>query len=62
MSQSIADPIQSKGLEALNHLEKALQILDDIEVPENIGAHVDLAICQFKDILQTWQGAQANSQ
>ena len=55
MSQSTTEPKRSKGLEALGHLEKALRILDDIQVPGNIGAHVDLAICQLKDVLQTWQ-------
>lgn len=55
ISQSTAEPGRSKGLEALNHLEEALQILDVIEAPGNIGAHVDLAICQLKDVLQTWQ-------
>lgn len=55
MSQSIAEPRRSKGYTALAHLEKALQILDTIEVPGNIGAHVDLAICQLRDVLQAGQ-------
>lgn len=52
MSQSIVEPGVPKGHKALAHLEKALEILDDIEVPANIGAHVDLAICQLRDALE----------
>lgn len=55
ISHSNAEPKRSKGLVALDHLEKALQILDDIEVPGNIGAHVDLAICQLRDVLEAGQ-------
>ena len=52
MSQSISDERRSDALSALDHLEKALQILDDIDAPANIGAHVDLAICQLRGALQ----------
>jgi hypothetical protein len=34
-------------------LEKELQILDVIDAPANIGAHVDLAINHLRDLLQS---------
>lgn len=35
--------------EALGHLRTALELLDRAEAPGQIGAHVDLAICQLQD-------------
>ena len=55
MSQSIPEPRRSDALSALALLEKALQILDGIDAPANIGAHVELAICQLRDALQATQ-------
>lgn len=52
MSQSNCEPDQSDGPDALSLLEKALKILDAIEAPANIGAHVDLAICQLREVLE----------
>lgn len=52
MSQSIPEPRDSGALSALNLLEKALKILDRIEAPASIGAHVDLAICQLRELVQ----------
>lgn len=34
---------------ALQHLEAALVLLDGSGAPAQIGAHVDLAICQLRD-------------
>ena len=55
MSQSIPQERRPDALSALDHLEKALQILDAVDAPANIGAHVDLAICQLRDALQKAQ-------
>jgi hypothetical protein len=55
MSQSIPEERRSRALSALELLEKALQLLDAIDAPANIGAHVDLAICQLRDALEATQ-------
>ena len=39
------------GLEALALMEDALAKLDAIHVPHQIGAHLDLAICQVGEQL-----------
>ena len=52
MSQSTPERRPSDGLKALALLEEALEILNSINVPEHIGAHVDLAICQLRDLVQ----------
>lgn len=38
---------------ALAHLQNALEILDRVEAPAQIGAHIDLARCQLLDILES---------
>ena len=53
MSRTILEANQSDGHRALIHLENALQILDEIDAPAHIGAHVDLAICELRDALKS---------
>jgi len=36
--------------EAIEHLRAALAILDSTQAPAQIGAHVDLALCQLQDL------------
>jgi len=36
-------------VDALAHLQSALELLDRANAPGQIGAHVDLAICQLQD-------------
>lgn len=52
MSQSISESKPADGAAALALLKQALAILDAIEAPGDIGAHVDLAICRLHDQLQ----------
>ncbi|HEV2595394.1 MAG TPA: hypothetical protein VGU01_09380 [Sphingomicrobium sp.] len=51
MSQSNSGPEQSEGRKALALLESALAILDAFGAPGIIGANVDLAICQLRELL-----------
>ena len=45
-------PVQSREVvEALNLMGQALSLLDDNQVPGEIGAHLDLAICLLRDHL-----------
>ena len=37
--------------EALEHLEKAIELLDRAGAPANIAAHVDLGRCQLRDLV-----------
>ena len=53
MSQSTPELRHSNGLKALALLEEALETLDAADLPENIGAHVDLAICRLRELLQS---------
>lgn len=34
------------------HLEAALRLLDETDVPADVGAHVDLALCRLKEALR----------
>lgn len=36
---------------ALGHLQAALELLDGAEASPQIGAHVDLAICQLQELI-----------
>lgn len=36
---------------ALGHLQAALDLLDDAEASPQIGAYVDLAICQLQELI-----------
>lgn len=39
------------GSEALKLMEKALELLDDCDPAGHVGAHLDLAICLLRDML-----------
>lgn len=36
---------------ALENMESALRLLDDLDAPADIGAHLDLAICRLKELV-----------
>lgn len=40
------------AMNALALLEKALTMLDEAEVPADVGAHLDLAICRLRECLR----------
>jgi len=42
---------QQKLQDALNHMEVALQLLDEADCSPDVGAHLDLALCRLKDVL-----------
>jgi len=52
MGESEANSSEPQAARALEMLEEALAILDDTDMPSDIGAHVDLAICRLRDRLQ----------
>jgi hypothetical protein len=52
MSQSQVDTSGPDLSEALASLESALAILDQLEIPAEIGAYVDLAISRLRERLQ----------
>ena len=39
------------GAEALNLMEQALALLDDCDPAGHVGAHLDLAICRLREML-----------
>ena len=51
MGESRAGSLDREGLAALARMEEALQLLDSIELPIETAAHLDLAICRLRDIL-----------
>jgi hypothetical protein len=51
MSQDRSESNSSDEFRALALLEQALAILDAIDAPGDIGAHVDLAISRLRDEL-----------
>ena len=42
---------EREGAEALKLMEKALALLDDCDPAGHIGAHLDLAICRLREML-----------
>ena len=36
---------------ALQHMECALEILDETDAPAQVGSHLDLAICRLENVL-----------
>ena len=52
MSQSQTEANEPQAAEAVVHLEAALEILDQLDMPADIGAHVDLAIHRLRERLQ----------
>ena len=52
MSRSIPEHSKSAALDASDLLQRALDVLDAIDAPGNIGAHVDLAICQLREAVE----------
>jgi len=53
MGESVSDPKKVDMGAALALLEEALRVLDAIDAPAEIGAHVDLAICRLRDVVQS---------
>ena len=56
MSRLISEHSGSAALDALDLLQRALEFLDATDAPPNIGAHVDLAICQLRETLEAPKG------
>src|SRR3954452_8764527 len=52
MSETPAGPLRREGVEALSHMEEALGLLDCCEAAFDAGAHLDLAICRLRDVLE----------
>lgn len=44
---------QQRLWDALNHLRSALELLDHAQAPPHIAAHVDLAVHQLTDFIET---------
>lgn len=42
---------------ALSYLQSALQILDHLNAPAHIGAHVDLAVCELQEYVEEQIGS-----
>lgn len=42
-------PAMVKWEEALDHMREALKVLDETNAPPQIGAQLDLAICQLQE-------------
>ena len=51
INRSDADSFRSEGVTALRLLEDALEVLDRMDSPAEIGAHVDLAIQRLREVL-----------
>jgi len=51
MSETARNANGPSAEDALAHLEAALSILDQLEIPATITANVDLAICRLREQL-----------
>jgi hypothetical protein len=59
MSENDSGPLEQDGIAALAHLEKALALLDKLDLPIEVAAHVDLAIHRLRATLQQEAGTSA---
>ena len=44
-------------LNALSHMQTALKLLDEVDAPADIGAHLDLAVCRLQERLKELSSA-----
>ena len=44
-------PAETKWTEAMRHMRSALNMLDEIGAPGDIGSYIDLAICRLEEAL-----------
>lgn len=51
MSDNGRGSVKREGVEALAYMEKALQLLDTLDLEVEVAAHLDLAICRLRDAL-----------
>jgi hypothetical protein len=52
MSTSKEGSLEREGAAALALIEQALELVDSFEAPEEIGAHLDIAISRLRDALR----------
>lgn len=52
MSERSAGVPEREGAAALAYMEKALELLDTLDLGVEAAAHLDLAICRLRDALQ----------
>ena len=45
--------LDSEGVVALAHMEQALELLDRCNDAMDVGAHLDLAICRLREIMES---------
>ena len=45
--------LDREGIAALNHMEEALELLDGCGDGSDVGAHLDLAICRLRDLIES---------
>ena len=57
MSRANAGSLEREGVEALRHMEEALRLIDSAELPVEVGAHLDLAICRLRDLVDGKPGS-----
>ena len=53
MPKNSSSDEQQRLWDALNHLRSALELLDHAQAPPHIAAHVDLAVHQLTDFIET---------
>lgn len=52
-----ASPNEECLKQALSYMQSAIELLDGLHAPADIGAHLDLAICRLQD----WASQQTSS-
>lgn len=53
MNETSSARLDREGVAALNHMEGALELLNGCNGAWDVGAHLDLAICRLRDLLQS---------
>jgi hypothetical protein len=59
MAREQASDSEQAFSEALEHVRAAIAILDSVEAPAQIAAHLDLALCQLLELVGA--GTRANA-
>lgn len=53
MNETSSARLDREGVAALDHMEGALELLNGCEGAWDVGAHLDLAICRLRDLLES---------
>lgn len=58
MSKTGRGSFESKGVEALRLMKRALKVVDTLDLDVEVGAHLDLAVCRLRNALRSRRNSE----